>query len=212
MSETQFKITFLRHGESTGNADGVIQGQADLPLTPRGQQQAQRLARLWAQQNIRFDQVICSPLKRARETAEIVAAALNTPIQFDPIWMERSFGSLEGLSGDEIHLLQPNYIFQHPYQKPGGTGESTFDLHQRASQAVQQIMRRTPGRYLIVSHGAILNMALYAVMGLSPLNFFTGPRFQFGNTGYTELSYQPETRMWRFLNFINPGFDLDGES
>lgn len=197
----------MRHGESTGNASGQIQGQLDMPLTERGRQQAQHLANQWASKKMGFEKIIASPLLRARETASIIGSKLNLPVLFDRIWMERSFGKLEGLTTEDIFIQQPGLIFQHPYHKPGESGESLFDLLQRASQGIQNLFSLSPGDYLIVSHGAILNMTMYAIMGLSPLNYDHGPRFSFGNTGYVKLTYQPDDRRWRFLEFINPDIE-----
>src|SRR4030042_2078472 len=94
---TNYTITLLRHGESLGNAEGFYQGQSDFPLSPTGEKQAQSLANRWLKERACFDLVISSPLIRARRTAEIVSAALNIPIEFDPLWMESNAGLLEGL-------------------------------------------------------------------------------------------------------------------
>jgi 2,3-bisphosphoglycerate-dependent phosphoglycerate mutase len=180
-----YTLTFLRHGESEGNAAGIIQGQLDYPLTEKGRQQARALAQLWQTQQVMFDYVIASPLQRARHTAEAVAAALNLPLEIDPAWLERSFGVGEGKNPEEIRRQNPKVDFHHPFYSIAEGGESALDLYLRASAALQTIMRRPAGRYLIVSHGAILNMAIYAVMGLAPQGHIGSPRFRFGNTAYT---------------------------
>ena len=75
-----FNITLLRHGESVGNAESRWQGQAEFPLTDRGRSQALALAERWKNEKMKFDFVISSPLSRARETAEIIAAKLGLMI------------------------------------------------------------------------------------------------------------------------------------
>ena len=72
-----FYITLLRHGESVGNAESRWQGQSDFPLTDKGRAQARMLAERWQRENVKFDFLVTSPLTRARETAEIIASALN---------------------------------------------------------------------------------------------------------------------------------------
>ncbi len=67
-----FDIIFLRHGESVGNAERRWQGQADYPLTDMGREQAQALADRWVAENKSFDYILASPLKRAKETADII--------------------------------------------------------------------------------------------------------------------------------------------
>ena len=97
--QQHYHITLLRHGESDGNAAGIIQGQQNHALTALGRQQAEILARRWKARGVAFDCIIASPLSRARQTAEIVAGELGLTLEFDPVWMERSFGAGEGLSG-----------------------------------------------------------------------------------------------------------------
>ncbi len=97
-----FYICFLRHGESVGNAEARWQGQSDFPLTDTGRAQARALAERWKRENQNFDLAIASPLLRAKETAEIVASALNLPIEFDPLWLERDNGEFSGLTAEEV--------------------------------------------------------------------------------------------------------------
>jgi len=97
-----FYISFLRHGESVGNAEARWQGQSDFPLTDTGRAQARALAERWKRENQSFDLAIASPLLRAKETAEIIASALNLPIEFDPLWLERDNGEFSGLTAEEV--------------------------------------------------------------------------------------------------------------
>lgn len=206
---TTYHITLLRHGESEGNATDIIQGQADYPLTPKGVQQVRSLADRWRiaqtkRSNSLFDAIIASPLTRARQTAEIIAGELNLSLELDPIWIERGFGKLDGLPLAEILELDPPIDFHHPYQPPGEGGESSVDLFLRASQALRSVLLRKAGRYLIVSHGALLNMVVYAILGITPQGHYNSPRFRFGNTAFANFSYDAETRRWYLLNFDNP--------
>jgi 2,3-bisphosphoglycerate-dependent phosphoglycerate mutase len=208
-SESIYYLTLLRHGESEGNATDIIQGQLDYPLTPKGIQQARTLAARWQSIQASFDgpffeSVIASPLTRARQTAEIVAGALNLTVELDPIWIERGFGSLDGWSITDILKLTPPVDFHHPYEPPGEGGESSVDLFLRASQALNSVLKRPAGRYLIVSHGAILNMVVYAILGITPHGHYNSPRFRFGNTAYANFTYDAATRRWHLLSFDNP--------
>jgi 2,3-bisphosphoglycerate-dependent phosphoglycerate mutase len=205
----QYYITLLRHGESEGNATDLIQGQSDYPLTPRGIQQARTLAARW--QTIQasfasplFETIIASPLSRARQTAEIIAESMHLPVELDSIWIERGFGCLDGKPLDEILQLTPPVDFHHPYQPPGEGGESSVDLFLRASQALRSVLLRPARRYLIVSHGAILNMVIYAILGITPQGHYNSPRFRFGNTAYANFTYDATTRRWHLLSFENP--------
>lgn len=196
---TLYNVTLLRHGESLGNAEGKHQGQADFPLTERGKVQSQALADRWKMEGKKFDLVISSPLARARETAEIIAKTLSIPLEFDPLWMERDNGLMAGLRPEEVLEILPPPGFVHPYQAIGQTGESQWELYLRAGTAIQSLLNHSPGNYLIVSHGGVLNMAFYALLGIAPLPNFHGPRFRFTNTAFATLSYNPGEHKWYVL-------------
>jgi 2,3-bisphosphoglycerate-dependent phosphoglycerate mutase len=191
-----YGFTFLRHGKSTGNTEGRLQGQSEYPLSEWGLQQAHQLAAYWCNQKRTFAQIITSPLERARHTAEILADALEVPIETDPIWMERFFGSWEGLTPEEVHQIHSDFDFSDFTQRPGQNGESLLELYARASQALQSLLNRPAGEYLIVSHGAMLQMTFYTIFGLSPLLNFQRLRFQFENTAFSNLSYDPRRQLW----------------
>ena len=192
-----YHLTLLRHGESTGNAENRLQGQSDYPLSEKGRAQAQALAARWQAEGVSFRVAIASPLLRARETAEIVAGALNVPLEFDPLWMERHNGKMSGLLQDEARALYPDQGFVNPYQPLAETGEGDWQLYLRAGQALYNLLQRPPGRYLVVSHGGTLNMTLYAILGITPQANYQGPRFQFKNTSFSHVSYSPERHRWR---------------
>jgi broad specificity phosphatase PhoE len=198
-----YHITLLRHGESVGNAEGFHQGQVDFTLNDRGRAQAQALAERWQSEQASFDLIISSPLERARETAEILAAALKIPLEFDPLWMERDNGILAGLRPEDAMQKYPHPPFVHPYLSIGETGESQWELYLRAGQAIQTLFKHPPGRYLVISHGGILNMVLYAILGITPHANFQGPRFRFGNTAFATLTYDPSSHKWSLTGLNN---------
>jgi 2,3-bisphosphoglycerate-dependent phosphoglycerate mutase len=191
-----FYITILRHGESQGNFEGRHQGQADFPLTDLGRQQARALVDRWKLEKKVFDLIISSPLIRARETAEIISTELKAPVELDPLWMERNNGLMAGLSPEEVRDTLPQPDFIHPYQAIGQTGESQWELYLRAGRAVQSLINRSPGSYLIVSHGGLLNMFFYAVLGIAPQPNFHGPRFRFNNAAFATVHYNPSSHRW----------------
>lgn len=191
-------IIFLRHGESVGNAESRWQGQADFPLTDRGREQAHALADRWQSDAVRFDHILASPLKRARETANIIADALNLPVEFDPIWLERDIGGVSGMTSDEVNRRYPNREFLTPFSAVvGNEGEGDWELYLRAGQALHLLLRRNPGKYLVVSHGGLLNQIMYAVIGITPQANFSGPRFRFKNTGFAHVRYFPKSHRWQ---------------
>lgn len=191
-----FFITLLRHGESVGNAESRWQGQADFPLTERGRAQAQALAERWKREQAQFDHVISSPLTRTKETADIIASALNLKVELDPLWLERDNGEFSGLTADEVResFIRPD--FTTPYDPVGFDGEGDWELFLRAGQALHELLKREPARYLIVSHGGLLNQVMHAIVGVAPQANDAGTRFRFGNTAFAQLIYFPHRHRW----------------
>jgi 2,3-bisphosphoglycerate-dependent phosphoglycerate mutase len=202
MSDTAiYHITFLRHGESVGNAEDRFQGQTDYPLTRKGRAQARALAKRWKGDKVSFDRVIASPLLRASQTAEIISKVLAIPLELEPDWMEIDNGRIAGLTPEEAAQVAPRPVFVTPYTRYGETGESRWEVYLRAGRAIQHILDRQPGRYLVAAHGGVLNMALYAIMGIPVQGNSSGARFMFHNTTFATFTYEPERHNWRMLNF-----------
>ena len=190
-----YHFVFLRHGESIGNAQSRWQGQSDYALTERGRTQARALAERWKSEGVKFDRIIASPLSRAKETAEIIASALDVKLEFDPIWLERHIGEMEGLTAEEVRKRpQPPYIT--PYDSIGGEGEGDWALFLRAGQALHNLLRRPAGSYLIVSHGGLLNQLMNAIIGIAPHVDPSGVRFRFENTAFARVIYYPHQHRW----------------
>lgn len=201
MTDPFYYVTFLRHGESVGNAENRFQGQTDFPLTERGRAQAVALAQRWRDAGLTFDRCISSPLLRASQTAEIICQTLIIPLEMSDHWKELDNGLLAGLRDEEAEQTLPRPTFMTPYTRWGVTGESRWEVYLRAGRALQDLLDRPAGRYLIVAHGGILNMALYAILGIPPQADYTGPRFLFQNTTFASLMYDPEHHIWRLLHF-----------
>ncbi|OGO20269.1 MAG: hypothetical protein A2Z14_16165 [Chloroflexi bacterium RBG_16_48_8] len=212
-------ITLLRHGKSQANEQNVLQGQMDSPLSPEGIHQSRALGEYWLSQSITFDRIISSPLGRAYETARILSELLSIPIELDDHWMEREFGEAEGLLYEEIFSrfkeLPPRSIYEPAYE----SGESDWDLYIRAAKAVQILIYRPAGQYLVVSHGSIINYAIYSIIGITPQPSNHRLRFRFNNTGYSELEYNAEDQKWTIqshnrtyhLDYLHKSNDLPSE-
>ena len=196
-------ITLLRHGLSTGNEKGIIQGQKDYPLTEEGIKQSRSLSRYWNKHDVSFDAIISSPLLRAKQTAEIITSDMNLPINFDEVWCERQSGEAEGKPYTEVKLHYADQPHDTAYDPLFETGESRWDLFIRAANAMQHLLRRPAGSYLVVSHGAILGAALHTVLCISPSPGRVRPmRLGFANTGYAVLAFYAAEARWelRHLN------------
>jgi broad specificity phosphatase PhoE len=140
-------ILLARHGETDWNKEGRWQGWADPPLNETGRAQARKLA-----EDLRetpFDAVYSSDLRRAHETAEIVAAPHGVPVVVDPGLREIDVGSFSGLTRAQIAERFPDG------ERPDG---ETREQHAaRVLAAAERIARANLGRrILIVSHGGSL--------------------------------------------------------
>lgn len=204
MTESSYTFTLLRHGESVGNAEERYQGQSDFPLTDAGRLQARTLAERWSKEQVKFDLAVSSPLVRAKETAEIITSKLNVPLELDPLWMERDNGAMSGLTRDEVVKLFPEPDFRTPYDPFGESGEGDWELFLRAGKAVYKLLKRPPGKYLIVTHGGLLNKVMYAVLGIPVQANSNGPSFRFNNTGFAILNYVPSRHQWRLVRLESP--------
>lgn len=193
-----FRITFVRHAESVGNAQNRLQGLSDFPLSETGRAQARALAARWQGEQLGFDLAITSPLARAAETAQILVDALAIPaLELEPLWVERDLGGRSGLTMTEIQDRYQTPEFVNPYDSIDETGESDWALYLRAGHALHKILTRPPARVLVVTHGAILNMTLYAILGIAPQPNFQGPRFALKNTAFASFRYYPHVHRWR---------------
>jgi broad specificity phosphatase PhoE len=201
---SNFEFTFLRHGESVGNVEERFQGQSDFPLTDTGRAQARALAERWLKSGVKFDLAVTSPLVRAKETAQIIAGVLDIPLEEDPIWMERDNGLMSGLTREEVEERFPPPDFRTPYDPFGESGEGDWELFLRAGKAVHELIKRPAGKYLIVTHGGLLNKVMYAILGIPVQANANGPSFRFGNTGFAVFHYVPPRHQWRFIRLESP--------
>ncbi len=108
------RILVVRHGESTWNAEGRWQGQADPPLSDRGREQARIAARVLPA----VDRVTASDLRRARDTAEHLAGP-DLVVAVDRRLRERDAGAFSGLRRSDIHERHPGLLPDDPARAPG---------------------------------------------------------------------------------------------
>ena len=192
----EIEITFLRHGRSRADDEGAHEGRYDSPLTEVGRAQAEKRGQDFLTRGLNYKLIIASPLQRAQETAKILAKYLNLTVETDSDWMEMDNGLLAGLPIKEAAIRFPRPTFRNPYERIGETGESEWELFRRAGRAVEKIVSRGPGQYLVVTHGGILNAALRTIFGVAPSGNNLGIVFRFRDLGYARLSYTPKEHRW----------------
>jgi alpha-ribazole phosphatase len=155
-------LVLVRHGQTDWNLEGRYQGQTDLPLNKTGRAQARKLAEQLAGQP--FEAIYSSDLKRAHETASLIAKKLGLTVRVEWKLREVNLGQWEGMLVKDIIAQYPTEWEQRQrdpvHRRPPG-GESAEELAVRVWTAVDEIARRhAPGPVLIVSHGLALAAAL----------------------------------------------------
>ena len=138
------KLYVVRHGQTEWNALKKMQGSADIPLNERGKEQAQETKSNL--ENINFDIIICSPLIRARQTAEIINSDRNLDIIFDDRLRERNYGEFEGTIKSSFNYNDLKYI----------KAENVQDFFKRIYNFLDEIkISYSDKNILIVCHAGI---------------------------------------------------------
>ena len=201
METTAIHLTLMRHARSRADDENVHEGRYDSPLTEAGRAQVRARALDFDAQGYKPDLIIASSLIRARESAEIIGTMLKAPVVVDADWMEFNNGPLAGLSHAEAEARYPRPAFRGLYDPFHETGESEIEFHSRVARGLEQVIRRGPGSYLVVSHGGSLNAALRVALGIPyPVNE-SGVWFHFDDTSYARLVYRPNRHVWIFKEF-----------
>ena len=149
---TETRLFLVRHGESIWNAEGRWQGQADPPLSPLGERQAEAAVSGVTEPT---DAVWTSDLVRAARTAEILAGGLGLdPPRADARLREREVGEWSGLTRPEIEERWPGYLADR--RSPSGF-ENDQHLSERAQAALRALAETARGKtILVVTHGGII--------------------------------------------------------
>ena len=150
------KIYVVRHGETIWNAENRAQGRIDIDLTEAGKEEAYDLQDLI--EEISIDFVFSSPLKRAKETAEILINN-RLPVIIDDRLIERSWGQNEGKLLSEIDTSN---CWDVSLNTDINDIERIQDFMQRIADAIEDMKMRYYGRnILIVSHSAVVRVVHY---------------------------------------------------
>jgi probable phosphoglycerate mutase len=157
----------LRHGQTEHTPERRYSGRNDLPLSLTGHAEAEAAAARAA--DLGIEVVVASPLRRTRETAEIVAATLGLPVTLDKDLVELDFGDLEGLTFAEAQQKHPlaarRFMTDISVAAPGG--ESIADVGTRVARARRRILAEYAGRtVLVVSHVTPIKLFLAAGLGV----------------------------------------------
>jgi broad specificity phosphatase PhoE len=188
------QLFLLRHGETPWSLIGRHTSQTDLPLTENGEQRATRLRGLLGE--MKFTQVLTSPLQRARRTCEL--AGLGPVARLEPELREWDYGDYEGRTTVEIHAQRPGWdIFLDGC--PGG--ESVAQVSARADRLLARI-RPQDGVVALFSHGHFLRVLAVRWIGL-PLE--QGRHFALETGSISILGYESHDGAMPAISLWNAG-------
>ena len=167
-------ICLLRHGETAYNADGnKYCGRTDIPLTEKGISQAERMNTLL--QDFRFDRIFCSPLQRAKTTAEI-ASGTPEKVQVDERLIEVDFGQWEGKRSDDFIAEDPNswynWLSDPARFEAGRTGENAKQVIARLDSFYNELLDKYDGQtILVVGHNGVNRLFMAQQLGMPLKNY-----------------------------------------
>jgi broad specificity phosphatase PhoE len=191
LSERLPIVFVARHGETAWSLSGQHTGRTDLPLTPNGERNAERLGERL--KGLRLAKVFTSPLQRASRTCTL--AGFGAVAEIDTDLVEWDYGEFEGRTSVEIQAKRPNWdLFRDGC--PGG--ESPAQVDERADRVVQHV-RTVMGDVLLFSSGHFIRVLAACWLGLG--SGCVGRHFLLSTASLSALSYEhsvsrPAIRLW----------------
>ncbi|MEX1254454.1 MAG: histidine phosphatase family protein [Dehalococcoidia bacterium] len=209
------RLLLIRHGESTANAEGRLQGHLDFALSEQGRRESELLGgRLTS---LGVDALYTSTLARARETAQIAGASLDiTPVGREGL-MERDVGALSGLNHIEIRERFPDYVRARSEGRIDveiDGWESYADFRVRVDATLDAIVAdHKEGTVACVTHGGVIGMFLRRVLDLPVVRPVP---FAIGNTSVStfevpDFEMDPRFNPRILLISLNDTCHLDGQ-
>ncbi|MFW5800502.1 MAG: histidine phosphatase family protein [Spirochaeta sp.] len=170
--EKRLRVYFIRHGQSEGNSQGILQGQKDYPLSELGREQCKSAASYFSDRGIEY--VMTSPLLRAQETAEILSAGGNMPAPvIEPRLMELKTGIFTGMTIREIEREYPQEwrAFLRDSWEGVPEAESIDSLWERAIEVwntIIDIANQGKRHIVVVTHGGLIQWIIKTSIGAQP--------------------------------------------
>jgi broad specificity phosphatase PhoE len=167
------ELILVRHGETAWNVERIFRGRADVDLDEVGIKQAELLGTYLS--NWRLEAIYSSPLKRARDTANIIARYHKAAVHIAEGLVDFDYGKWQSLAEREVKKLYPDLLNQwhnnpHNVRLPGG--ESLEDVKRRAIEVVNGVLSRHQGNVLLVSHRVVIKVLICYLLGLDNSHFW----------------------------------------
>ncbi len=146
------QLYFTRHGQTIWNVENKICGATDIALTDLGHRQAIELGKKIAASQDPIDEILCSPLCRAADTARHISEETGIPMRIEERLREQNFGRFEATARNGEDFQQAKRCFINHFD----TGESMFQMAQRIYNLLDEIKNDPDDKtYLLVAHNGI---------------------------------------------------------
>jgi broad specificity phosphatase PhoE len=168
------QIILVRHGRTPWNKDKIFRGTYDIPHDEVGQEEA-RLAGEWLKAET-IHAAYCSPLSRARDTAEAVARHHGLEVKDLPGLIDLNYGDWQGMPLAEVKVKYADLYRQWeaaPHTVRFPNGETLDEVRERALAAVDEVVKRHPGQVVLLAAHRVVNKVLIAAfIGLDNSHFW----------------------------------------
>ncbi len=196
------KVLLVRHGQTLWNFNARYQGHTDVELSEIGRDQARLLAGRLSAQPIKA--VYSSDLRRALDTASIIAEPHQLQVEMLPALREINFGAWEGLTYQEIKERFGDLIERWhaaPLEVPIPKGENCQDLQGRAYGAILNLVKKHPeGTIAVVTHGGTIRAIVCSMLDISMNHMF---KIRQDNGALNIIDYYDEFSILSLLNDTN---------
>jgi len=167
------KLILARHGETVWNVEKIYRGRADVNLDEVGIKQAELLGKYLS--NWKLEAIYSSPLKRALDTANIVARYQKIGVHVAEGLIDFDYGEWQSLPEEEAKRLYPtlhNEWHNNPHKVKMPGGESLEDVRKRAVAIVNDVLPKYQGSILLVSHRVVNKVLICSLLGLDNSHFW----------------------------------------
>jgi broad specificity phosphatase PhoE len=167
------KLILARHGETVWNVEKIYRGRADVNLDEVGIKQAELLGKYLS--NWKLEAIYSSPVKRALDTANIVARYQKIGVYTAEGLIDFDYGEWQSLPEQEVTRLYPALLDEwhnnpHKVKMPGG--ESLEDVRRRAIEVVNDALSKYQGSIVLVSHRVVIKVLICSLLGLDNSHFW----------------------------------------
>lgn len=183
-------IILARHGETEWNAEEIFRGRVDVDLNETGIREAELLAEHLSYMTIAA--VYSSPLKRALQTAEMIARHHDVKVEVSPQLIDLDYGEWQGLSHETVRDRYGQLYHEwlnSPQLVKMPAGESLRDVRRRAISLVEDITAKVEGAIVLVSHRVIHKVLICALLALDSSHFWN---IRIDTAGISVFAYEDD--------------------